>query len=164
MASSDISSFERIQLHDDAQRRCRISFAVLSALWQRNKIPWRPRSIMQLLWSLLRILSWQVDCVMWQECLGGKLNSISSQSFEAMTSPFSLWVLINFTGEGSLSWPLFWRISSSTLFSKTSFSVSVVRFPPCLPSVPSPPPRLAQYSAETRSLGSRTGKRTCVQC
>lgn len=38
--------------------------------------------------------------------------------------------------------------------------MSVVRFfpPSCLPSVPSPPPLLALYSAETPYLGGRTGK------
>lgn len=90
-----------------------------------------------------------------------KPYSIWSRSSEAMTSPSSLSFLINFTGEESRCWPLFLHLLYSL---KLSFSVSVVRFPSCLPSVPSPPPPLALYSAETRSLGSRTGKCTCVQC
>lgn len=96
-----------------------------------------------------------------------KHYSIWRWSFEAMTSPSSLSSLINLVVEVSCSWPLCWKGFLHLLYSlkKTlSFSVSVVRFSFLSPSVPSPLPPLALYSAETHYLGNRTGKCTCVQC
>lgn len=88
-----------------------------------------------------------------------KRNRLWSRSFGAlMRSPSQLRSLVKNPAVDLCSQP-FLLVSL-----KFCFSVSVVRFSLLSPSAPSPPPLLAQYSAETRCLGSRTGKCARERC